>query len=177
MNLYLSQMEKSTKQDTRFGFKVLANQFDAWPDLVNVLKDRGYAAIYLERKNIVRLIISGIVAKRRGIYNLKNHTPIEESFEIDLDDFEMRVRWAQEAVEKEKKRLKDWGFDINVITYEDFVGDRTTFFKRICSLLDVPDILPQQTDYSIMISDLSKTVANYDDLVARVHSMGFSDML
>ncbi|ATX80295.1 hypothetical protein Ga0123461_1883 [Mariprofundus aestuarium] len=180
LSLYLDQSEQRTLlsgQGKRFGFKVLANHFDERPDLAGALKARGYMAIYLERKNTVKLILSGLIARQRGIYNLKNYIASEESYVIDLEDFEKRVIWAKDSVQKEKTWLKEKGFDVHVITYEDFVEDRETFFQGICSMLDIPFMLPPETDYSVMIPDLSKTIANYESLVTKVHEMGISDPL
>lgn len=177
-NRYLAMAEKVVnKEGKKFGFKVLANHFDEWPDLRGVLKNRSYLAVYLERENVFRQVISGVVAKHRGVYNRKNYTPTEESFCVDLDEFEMLVRCEQAAVASEKEQLKQWGFDVHIVTYEDFVNERDLFFKHICECLGVSYTLPERTDYSVMISDLSKTVENYEDLVNKVKSMGLGDML
>jgi len=41
----------------------------------------------------------------------------------------------------------------------------------------VNDALPKSTDFSIMVPDIRKAVANFDNLEARVMAMGMKDSL
>ena len=180
MNHYLEEAEKaalSAGEGERFGFKVLANHFVECPGLKELLKQRGYSVLYLERENTFRQVISGMVAQQRGVYNRKNYTPSEASFVIDLDDFEMLVRIEQERVREEKEMLEKMGFDFEVITYEAFLSDREKFFTEISRFLDVPNVLPEGSEYTVMISSVEESVANYSELAAKVRSMGLGHML
>ncbi len=173
----VEQVGRDVKPGARVGFKVLANHFIELPTLCEVLKQRAYQAIYLERENHVRQVLSGIIAQKRGIYNRKHYQPGEDSYVIDLDDFEMRIKAEQRSVRSEVARLSKEGFDVHVITYERFLNDREGFFKDICNELGVSDLLPEKTEYSVMIQNLPAIVENYDELVARVDALGLGYML
>ncbi|MFZ3073203.1 MAG: sulfotransferase [Thermodesulfobacteriota bacterium] len=160
-----------------FGFKVLSNHFDEWPSLCKHLFKRNYRVIYLERTNAVRQVISGMVANQRGAYNRKNFQPDSRSFVLPLDEFGMLVKWELKMVKQEKQRLRERGFDVLEVTYEQFLEDRAAFFERICAFLGVPYVLPGRTEYSVMIQDLRKTIANYDELEERVRAMGMEKFL
>jgi len=179
---YLSMLEAQERRASHdmlhsFGFKLLINHFNNWPELEEVMRARGFKAVYLERKNVVRKVISGQVAQQRGIYNQKKYSPGKELYDLDLEDFEMRVRSELKLVGEEKAMLRSKGFPVLEISYEDFLEERAAFFHRLFDYLEVDHIDPRPTEYSVMITDLRKTVRNYSELVQRVEHLGLGTML
>ncbi|WP_038246569.1 hypothetical protein [Ghiorsea bivora] len=176
-DLELNAINKGMERKVAFGFKLLVNHLDNWPKLSEVLYEGGYVVVYLERKNVVRKVLSGIVASKRGVYNRKNFQHVSENFEIDLDDFEMRVRSELVLVEKEKDMLRKVGFDLLSVSYEDFLQNRNTFLRELFEFIGVDFELPKESEYSIMIKDMKSTVSNYEALLERVETMGLKHLL
>lgn len=172
-NRYLVEAEAIGQHQgaASFGFKVLSHHLDQRPFLTSLLKQRGYRAIYLTR-NLVRQVLSGMVAKQRGIYNTTKNFEDSHRYHIDLDKFQQLVQWGKQRVEKDCTRLTEEGFSFAIVTYEDFLADRQSFFDKIFKFLGLPTELPPKSDYSIMIKDLRYTIVNYDAVVERATMMG-----
>jgi LPS sulfotransferase NodH len=175
INRYLKEVETSKLSEgaKALGFKVLSHHFDQTPLLKPVLKERGYRAIYLKR-NLPRQVISGMIAKQRGIYNTKDDYQDTGQYAIDVDEFQKLVRWEQECVERDIELLKSVGFDFIEVSYEEFMSDREGFFGRVLSFLGAPAEVPPASSYTIMIKDLQHTVKNYGDVVESAEAIGMT---
>ncbi|WP_038246571.1 sulfotransferase [Ghiorsea bivora] len=177
---YLDAIEQYGKEQgaTAVGFKALTNHVDAHPGILEKLRQGDYQVLYLERKNVVNKVLSGVVAEQRGVYNRKDFVVPEETYTIDLDDFILKVQCTVEGVQTEKKMLKSAGFPLLEVSYEDFVADREAFFTPVFEFLGVEYRLPTQSDYSKMINKpIHEVVENYTEFAARVHELGMGDML
>jgi LPS sulfotransferase NodH len=173
---YLAKAEKIGRRTGAegFGFKVLSNQFEERPYLSNLLKHRGYRAIYLTR-NPVRQVLSGMIANQRGAFNSREPINDVKRYDIDLDKFEQLVSWEKQCINKDRAWLDKEGIDFTVVTYEDFCIDRQAFFGAIFKFLDLEySSVPLSTDFQIMIKDLKYTINNYNDVVKCVSNMGES---
>lgn len=173
IHTYLSGVERAASRRgmSVVGFKVLSNQFEETPLLKEVLIEHGYCAIYLKR-NIPRQVISGMIAKQRGVYNTDKKFQDDKRYIIDTEEFKSLVEWEVQSVERDIQFLKAAGFTFIEVTYEEFMSDRQAFFRRVLGFLDVPPELPQTSSYSVMIKDLKHTVENYQSLVECTAAMG-----
>ena len=169
---YLLQIESKTRRKgvAAFGFKALSHHFDETPFLKETLIDQGFRVIYLTR-NIPRQVISGMIAKQRGVYNRKNYQD-DARYQIDVDEFETLVKLEATAVHDDLSFIKNCGFDLIQVSYEDFMGDRSFFFTRVLEFLEVAVELPEKSDYSVMIKDLRHTVENFNTVRERASAMG-----
>lgn len=172
---YLEEAERIASQQGKagFGFKVLSHHFKQRPFLSALLKRQGYRVIYLTR-NVGRQVLSGMVAKKRGIYNAPGSFEDSNQYHIDLDEFEDRVRGARQAVEKDYARLTAEGFKFIVVTYEDFTTNRQSFFEQVYQFLGFSVELPPKSHFAVMIKNLRHTIENYDHLVERANAMGIT---
>ena len=129
---YIVEAERRGKQQGAqcFGFKVLSHHFDQRPFLENLLKRSDYRALYLTR-NLARQVLSGMVAKQRGIYNTKKEYVDSKCYTIDVDEFQKLVEWEAQSVKNDCARIEAAGFDYRVISYEQFSKDRKAFFNPI----------------------------------------------
>jgi len=170
---YLREAESLVEHEgaAGFGFKVLSHQFDEKPFLNDLLKRRGYRAIYLTR-NITRQVLSGMVAVQRGLYNTQDKFEDECRYKIDLDEFQLKIRWEMQSVKNDIALLKAEGFDFIVVSYEEFTTNRQAFYEKIFSFLGLPTELPPNSDWSIVIKDLRYTIDNYDAVVERAAAIG-----
>ena len=170
---YLRDLEEimaRRKDASAFGFKALSHHFIQKPFLKKVLIGQGYRAIYLTR-NIPRQVISGMIAKQRGVYNQKDYKD-DGRYRIDIDEFERSVVYGTRGVQKDMTFLRRCGFDFIEVSYEDFTADREAFFARVLEFLDIAFEVPKASDYSVMIKDLRHTVENYDAILKRASAMG-----
>ena len=85
---YLMRAEKLAKKlgVKGFGWKMLSHQFEERPFLASLLKQHGYRVVYLKR-NSVRQVLSGMVAKQRGIYHSVEKVVDARRYPIDIEEF------------------------------------------------------------------------------------------
>ncbi|MFM0212253.1 sulfotransferase domain-containing protein [Paraburkholderia sediminicola] len=173
INRYLKREEYLASRDgsQAFGFKVLSHHFDETPQLSKVLLSREYRALYLTR-NAARQVISGMVAKKRGIYNTKNQYKSDGRWALDVDEFRYLVKVETEARSNDICFLTESGFNFIEIYYEQFLGNRTAFFNRIFDFLDLPIELPRPSSYSVMIENIKGTIDNYQDIAECAAGIG-----
>jgi len=175
---YLDELKNPSETAEAIGFKVLVNHFYKWPELYECLLAADYAAIYLERKNVVKKVLSGMVAEARGIYNRKNFTPPDEKYHIDVENFTKRIAWDLKQVSQEKRLLRDKGFELLEVSYEDFLADRNAFFEPICSFLGVDHIVPERSEYTIMVNKRAdEIISNCTELREELKLIGMDEQL
>lgn len=162
---YLNVIERAVSNSgiEIFGFKILSHHFSENVHLSSILKNRGYKAIYLSR-NLSRQVLSGMVARKRNLYNTKQEVQDNQQYNIDLEEFKGRLLWAENGVKLDKELLKQKGFDFIEVEYETFVHHRDKFYEPIFQLLNVPDQTPPASDFKIMIKDVKQTVTNYHEV-------------
>jgi hypothetical protein len=172
LNQYLEYIENIAFETNRDGivFKVLSHQITTRRPLLGVLKRRGYKAILLVRKNVVRQVISGMIAEQRGVFNTKKFISLP-SCEIDLDRFEFSVSWELTCNEANRAILKQNNVEYIEISYEDFSKDRDNLYRKIFSYMGVSYQSPQITSYSIMIPDIKSAITNFEELESKVSAM------
>lgn len=172
---YLKELESMSASATynKEGiiFKVLSHQLNERRPLLGVLKSFGYKAVLLVRRNVVRQVLSGMIAENRGLYNSKRQVTPQVPCNIDLDRFEFCVAWEMKCVEENRALLKGNGIEYIEIAYEDFCKDREKFYLDLFSYMKLNYQLPKSTAFSIMIPDLREAIANFDELESKVSSM------
>jgi hypothetical protein len=154
-----------------FGWKVLSHHFDERPYLAGLLKQHGYSAVYL-RRNIANQVLSGMVAKQRGVYNSLQKVVDERRYHINLDEFQWHVQWERECVKSDCARLSAEGFDFVVVSYENFCDNREAFYGKIFHQLNLPLELPPPSDFVKVINNLKQTIANYDEVANVAAALG-----
>lgn len=172
-NIYLSQAESRAAKEGSlgFGFKVLSNNLTEWPFLAKLLRKRNYIIVYLTR-NIANQVLSGIIANKSGIWNTKSKNFSLEKYSIDLDEFKNRVDGEIFKISEDLSLLESLGFPFIKVEYEEFCKDRSGFYEKIFSFLQVPMHLPPTSDYSIILRNVKDVVLNYSDLQSLAEEMG-----
>ena len=145
------------------GWKLLSHQFKERPYIACLLKKHGYRVIYL-RRNIVSQVLSGLVAKQRGIYNSLKKMSDERRFHIDIEELQSHVKIEDECVKIDCARLYVEGFNFVEVDYEEYCDSRDVFFDKIFNLLKMPLELPPPSDFVKVIEDLSLVIENYDEV-------------
>ncbi len=175
---YLEYIESIHAEVKAMGFKVLVGHGNRWPELYQSMLSRDYSVIYLERRNVVKKTLSGMVAEARGIFNRKNFTPPDERYHINVQEFIRRISIDSAAVIREKEMLRKKGFRVSEVVYEDFLVDRNAFFKSIFDFLGVDHFIPEKSDYTVMINKCaSELVSNYGELKGALAKIGMDELL
>ena len=126
-----------------------------------VLKNLGYKVIYLERRNVVKQVLSGVIANKRKLYNQRNYTPDNKSFTIDLKEFKFLVRVEMAEVNRQKIMIEYSEVESLYVDYEDFLSDRKSFHTAIFDFLRVENKEIEESDFSIVIPEIKDVVENY----------------
>ena len=182
---YLSYIEAMAAESHKKGFvfKVLSNHLVERKTLLSVLKEYGYGAIFLVRKNIVRQALSSLIAETRSLaagqnmYFKRNHVGEHALCAIDLDEFERRVEWLKGCVDEDRSLLEENGIHYLEVSYEDFCDDREKFYSEIFAFMGIKFELPKRTNLSIMIPDIRNAVTNFKELESKVSMMGMKGSL
>lgn len=172
---YFSWAEKAAEAQnfSMFGFKALHHHFSNHPYLPDILAERNYKSLYLVR-NIPRQAISGLVSQQRGTYNSKKAVVDNAKYEIDIERLLWQVNFINKGAAEDYKKLKEKGLDPIVVHYENFLNDPSRFFAELFNHCGVTSATVPKSDYKVMISDLSETISNYDDVVEALKSVGTS---
>jgi hypothetical protein len=170
---YLARAESQAMRQSAkaFGFKVLSYHFEERPYLGRLLKQRGYWVIYLIR-NLARQVLSSMVANERGVFGVSKDFEDARRYHVDIDKFQRIVEWERDAMEREHAWLKAAGFNFVVVSYEEFLSDRQSFYDKVFRFLQLPSELPPPSDWGIAIKDLTYTIENYEAVVKRAEAIG-----
>lgn len=201
---YLAYLEDNTRESgaTALGFKLLHNQVGeskddtgkaglgasirrlfrgqvtGKDDLLELLHTSGYKAIHLMRKNVVRQVVSGLLARSRGVYNSRKPTASDVAFHVDVDELKSRIEINLTKVALAARKLEDHGFDVINVYYEEFVNDRHLFHERLAEAVGIPSGPVRPTSFQVMVpEDLSAVITNYNEFVKQVDSMGLGDLI
>lgn len=169
---YLTFAEHHTEAQGKnaFGFKVISHHLTNDRALINILLKRNYSIVYLTR-NLSRQIISGLLARQRGIYNKKDFEDTNR-YVIDVNEFEHLVKWEQLAIKKDRDFIAKRGFRSLDITYEDFINNRENFYTNLLRFINVPFELPVKSNYSVMINDLEHSIINFQEVKDTARNIG-----
>lgn len=169
---YLDDIENHGKGLDKIGtiFKVLSHQLSTRRPLLGVLKKRGYKAILLTRRNVVKQVLSGMVAEARGVYNTRQFSTMPPC-KIDLARFEFAIAWELKCNEENRSLLMGNDIDFIELAYEDFVKDREFFYSNLFEFMKIDSQTPQPTNYSVMIPDMKSAIINYQDVEKKITSM------
>lgn len=161
---YLDNIYTSLSSDA-FGFKLMLNQYENYPELSEYLKTRNYRIIHLIRKNLLKTHISQIRASRTGVYvarklqrQIKINIPTN-SLLYSLTDLKRKNL----AIENYIKNLKLPCFTV----YYENLQQNNNELNLILEYLEVDDTVDlSPKTKKITSDDLSTVVENYDEVVA-----------
>jgi LPS sulfotransferase NodH len=157
--------------------------------LVDILDPAGFAAllselkvrvIQLQRRNLVKAVISTINAKRlhqvSGNWNLLNESDRLPAFAVDAHEFESllreRIRWDAE--------VEGYVSALNLprlrLYYEDLLRDEKRFLAEVLNFLGVEPKPVQGKTLKNTSDDLRQVVLNFDDLRSRYTGTPYHEM-
>ena len=172
---YLENAEKIAEEMNSecFGYKVLSHHFAQRKYLRALIKERGYIIIYLKR-NIALQVISGIIAKKRGIYNSMATYSDDNQYEIDISLFKKLVNNEKLSVESDLLKLAKDKDEFVTVSYEDYCDNKILFYSEISNFLNHKLDIPPPSNTQIMILNIKETVKNYNEVKEVAADLGFN---
>lgn len=150
------------------GFKIMYNHpvddknSDLWFDLA---RTKDLHVIHLKRRNILRSIISGRIAKDQGVWYStggRPKEPVRKKVNYTKDELEDLFIQTQEWQNKGDQMFHD--HPLLNIYYEDLTQNLETEFSRITDFLGVKRIKPKTILKKQNPEKLSSLIENYDEL-------------
>jgi LPS sulfotransferase NodH len=168
---YLSVKERLSNKKA-YGFKLNTYHFrvQKTPDPSELLKsicDMGYVIISLERRNILRQVISHMYALHTDQFHIRDGEKNKESkqFHIDIKQLEQELELFEGFRTLQTKLLKPYSY--LQIVYEDDLLNSTqhqSAVDRISSFLGIPTATVNSNLKKSTPTDLSRLVTNYEEV-------------
>ena len=156
------------------GFKIMYNQLRL-PSLKSALRRRDVKIVHLVRDNVLKQLVSHLVASRRQIFaSTEPVAPTQVDCPIDglLD--------ALEGKQREIERHRRWclTFDHVELRYEALLADRQEQHRRLLTFLAVDPSVPLDGGRVKLNPDqLEGVVANYGQVVEALSGTRFAALL
>lgn len=137
-----------------------------WESVWTYLVNSPVKVIHLRRDHLLRLYVSGKLAKQSGIYMATQQNQLgyvdQASLQVTPEEF---LAFA-EAQRAEEQRYNDLftGHDTLQLTYEEMVGDFEETIARVCVWLDVAVEPVAPLSLKQVARPMSSVVANYQEL-------------
>jgi LPS sulfotransferase NodH len=159
---------------TAVGFKTKLGKVKDREGFAELLGEMGASLILLQRRNIVKHVVSWVNSERiydvTGYWNLWNEENRLPPTIIDVAKFDRKL----EQVEKGKRALESYAKDMELPTlwlyYEDLLVDRQAALERVFSFLEVRFEPVQGGSIKNTSDDLREALSNFDEL--RSHYSG-----
>jgi len=152
------------------GFKTKPK--DVW-DLVEfgaMLRERRVRIIEMRRRNIVKLAVSHLNAKRihaeTGRWNLASDDSALAPLVAAPAALEEAVAICADAQEQVTRFVGTLGLPTLMLDYEDLLEDRASWLGRVCGFLEIEPRALSGTIEKATSDDLRSALANFDELAA-----------
>lgn len=159
------------------GFKLIDNGVINKP--VELCQRLGISLIYLARRNILRKVISGSVAREVKCFNKVGYTPeAGRKFNFKPETIIKKIHNIQRKQDKYKEYIGNDEPPFLYVYYEDWVQDPSKFQRSICDFLKVPVAEFGKSTLSVMTPEpLTYLLENYEEIASEVTKAGFGDFL
>lgn len=167
-------------RDKAIGFKTKLKDVLDLDGFTRLLYDRQVRIIHMQRRNVIKAVVSKINAKRlhdkTGNWNLyKDSDRLPPAF-IDLNEFEELIQ-EREALDQE---LNDYVAQLELpkisVCYEDMLLDRDAILSQVFDFLRVKWVGVQSKTKKNNSDDLRDVIENYDELRAYCTGTRYEEM-
>lgn len=157
-------------RERAFGFKTKIEDILDPAGLAETLSDFKVRIIQLQRRNLVKAVVSTINAKRlyeaSGNWNLLKESDRLPAFEVDREEFEHllreRIRWDQEL----EQYVSALDLPRLQLHYEDLLQSEASFLGQVFEFIGVSPKPVKGKTYKSTKDDLRQVVLNFDELRA-----------
>lgn len=152
------------------GFKTKPK--DVWDldEFATMLRERRVRVIEMRRRNVVKLAVSHLNAKRihaeTGRWNLASDGSSLAPLHATPDALAEAIEICATAQEQVGRFVGTLGLATLALDYEDLLESRTTWLERVCGFLEIAPRPLSGAVEKATSDDLRAALANFDELAA-----------
>ena len=168
------------KKINAIGFKTkLIDVLDP-KEFARFLEQNNIKIIYMTRRNIIKLTISEINARR--LYNKTKRWNLAQEkdrllpFNLNLNRFKKKLKEKEQMEKKLKIYIKTLNLPVLKICYEDLLMDELETLKKINKFLEVPFRKTKGNLVKNTSDNLKEIILNLDKIQSRYHGTKYEHM-
>lgn len=150
------------------GFKTKLKDVAEQSELVKLINDHGIKVIHMARKDLLKLAVSRINARRLkdqvGQWNRDEKIERLPAFEIDVETMEASLQACHDAVQELELFMEDVSSPVLELEYDDMLRDPSACINRVLDFIEVDRCDLQSSIRKNTDDDLSKVILNYSEL-------------
>ena len=172
---YLDQLF-ATRDERAVGFKLMYNQLRRHPELWLMFRRGELKVVHLVRSNILHTEVSAVRAKVTGEFHARGEArPSADLIEIPTADLVERLERRDRSIARHRRRLRS--IPHLELGYDDLVDRRDEVSQQVCGFLGVEPMVLVTDHTKVTPSDLSRVIANYDDVARHLEKTRFAHLL
>ena len=172
--------QNDTKKAVACGFKTKLRDIRDKVEFKKLLENEGIRVIYLERKNVIKTVVSKFNAYRlnnlKGVWNITDGKDRISKEAIDVNEFNKWLSGTLNYKEELEEFVSKLELSLLYLYYEDLMLDESGVFNKIFNFLGVgfEDIKGRFIKYTD--DDLKKSLVNFDELKRHYKGTVFENM-
>lgn len=172
---FLDELYASVGPGQSVGFKFMYRQAQRHPEVIAWCERNDVRVVHLIRRNFLKILLSRLQAKRRGIYHAKQAIG-SEPLKIDTRTLKSRLGAMASLIERNSRRFEN--LNCLVISYEELVAEQSEVFRRILAFLDAdPEVNLSSDLVKINREPLANLILNYDEVASVLHGSPYESLL
>jgi hypothetical protein len=157
------------------------------PYILFYIRERRGKVIHVRRRNILKLMLSNMIAEQSGVWHLSNSQQFEKKFDIDIDICLRRMKTAQ--VEEQEFLKHSQTVQVVECVYEDLVANMPTAERhsvatglggplaRISNRFELDGGFAPPANFKKVVNQpYGEIVSNFEALISAVSKSEFRDM-
>ncbi len=159
------------------GFKLMYDQTVRYKEIVPWLIEHKVYCIYIERKNILKLYISKLLAKQTNIWVMRKE-PLQQVDKIYIKTSILLHELNEIVAEQHHLQSIRDEFSNNItVYYEDILKEQEKTSTQLLEFLSLPVVSLASPLKKINSDDIAKIVINYDELKKVLRGTNYEGML
>ena len=148
------------------GFKIMLDQLEKYPEIIDYVKQHNIFCLYLERRNILKTYISRISARGGKLYHTEKDIAVNPVF-LQADVIENNLDTIKLTLEKIHYLIQN--MHSQTVYYEDLVKNPLVTLEKVQVFLCVKKQKKLISKLKkINIDDLNKTISNYKEIYLKL---------
>ncbi len=162
------------------GFKTKLRDIADTENFLTLLDEFDVKVIFMYRKNLIKLALSRLNAKRlfehTGRWNqIKGENPLPP-FAPSIEEFEQALEFRRQKEEELKEFMERITRPLMVRYYEDLLEERDVLFNNIFSYINVPPADLQSNVVKNTDDDMRNILLNYDQIKEHYKGTEYEEM-
>lgn len=151
-----------------WGFKIIGSQIQERPGLLAVLREAGFDALLINRRNEVQTALSLLIALQRGVYNSRQLAPVGK-ITIDCTELLRTILTARKAKDALALLVVQSGFRVQELIYEDRLTQGVLYNRLALDFLGADPLSAGEKSTFIRMAPAGAypdIIANYEQVLA-----------